>query len=155
MVTSRIGSSGSSNTAYGLDSILRLYKDEYLTVRWAQTFDDGITKDKLFDFFDAASFLVLWQRRVRMGFNYEFSFVKSGKDFLPGMGYTTRRDFTEYAWRIHYDTYSGEDSPLIKYSLFQILGSLLKFLYRGLIEFLLIMNPGKKYNLALQVLLYG
>ena len=39
MVTSRIGNDGSSNTAYGLDSVLRFASGDELVVRWAQTFD--------------------------------------------------------------------------------------------------------------------
>ncbi len=121
--TSRIGNDGSYNIAYGFDSILRFYKNEYFTLRWAQTFEDDNIKEKSFNFLDAASILALWQRRTRVGFNYEFSLTRSGKDFSPSIGYTTRRDFTDFSWRIHYDTYVGEESRLRKFSLFQILGS--------------------------------
>ena len=123
MLTSRLGADGSSNVAYGFDSIIRLFNNEYLTLRWSQTFEDDLINENSYRFWDASSMLALWERRTRMGWNYEFSLVRSGEDFLPGIGYTTRRDFTEFAWRIHYDKYVTESSKLKKYSLFQILGS--------------------------------
>ena len=40
-MTSRLAAGGGYNLAYGLDGLLRLFDDEYLTVRWAQTFEDA------------------------------------------------------------------------------------------------------------------
>ena len=37
IVTSRIGAGGEYNTAYGLDGIMRLFGDDYLDIKWAQT----------------------------------------------------------------------------------------------------------------------
>lgn len=41
MITSRLGVDGTYNMAYGLDGVIRLFGDEYLTLRWAQTFQNG------------------------------------------------------------------------------------------------------------------
>ncbi len=121
--TSRLGDNGSYNYAYGFDSILKFHKDEYLTVKWAQTVEDDLVKGKSFNFINSSVFNALWERRVMQGFNYEFSLTRSGKDFLPAIGYTTREDFTEFSWRVHYDSWPEESLRLRKYSLFQILGS--------------------------------
>ncbi len=40
MVTSRIGNRDSWNTAYGIDGIFRLFGDDYLTLKWAQSFEN-------------------------------------------------------------------------------------------------------------------
>ena len=37
MMTSRLGTDGSYNLAYGLDGVLRVAGDDYLTLQWAQT----------------------------------------------------------------------------------------------------------------------
>ena len=39
MITSRLGMNGSYNVAYGLDGQVRVIGDEFLTVKWAQTFE--------------------------------------------------------------------------------------------------------------------
>ena len=40
MVTSRIGNRDTWNTAYGIDGIFRLFGDDYLTLRWSQSFEN-------------------------------------------------------------------------------------------------------------------
>jgi hypothetical protein len=39
MTTSRLGTDGHANVAYGIDGIFRVYKQNFLSVNWAQTFD--------------------------------------------------------------------------------------------------------------------
>ncbi|MCP4728141.1 MAG: carbohydrate binding family 9 domain-containing protein [bacterium] len=123
ILTSRIGDDGSYNYAYGLDGIFRLVNNEYLTLRWAQTADRDLIDDHSLNFVDASSFMALWERRTRMGLNYNLSFARAGKDFVPEMGYTTRKDYTDYAWQVQYDPYASDESSLRKYSPIQILGS--------------------------------
>ncbi len=123
ILTSRIGDDGSYNLAYGLDGIFRIVNNEYLTLRWAQTADRDISRDHSFDFIAASSFSALWERRTRMGLNYNLSIARAGKDFIPEMGYTTRKDFTDYAWQVQWDPYASDESPIRKYSPMQILGS--------------------------------
>ncbi|MFC1564739.1 DUF5916 domain-containing protein [candidate division KSB1 bacterium] len=124
IITSRIGDDGSYNYAYGLDGIFRVINNEYLTVRWAQTAEDDIIRDRPFNFTDASSFLVQWERRTRIDWNYKFSVTRAGKDFIPEMGYTTRKDYTEYEWWFQYDPYASDESPLRKYSPMQLLGGI-------------------------------
>jgi Domain of unknown function (DUF5916)/Carbohydrate family 9 binding domain-like len=91
MVTSR-ASELDRNLAYGLDTTLRLFGDDYLTARWAQTFDEDDTDDVAF--LDRSQYYLIWQRRVNRGLMYEFATSRSGPDYTPALGFLPRRDFT-------------------------------------------------------------
>jgi len=41
IVTSKVGTDGSYNEAYGLDGILRVSGDNYFLFNWAQTFENS------------------------------------------------------------------------------------------------------------------
>jgi len=102
MITSRLGANGTYNIAYGLDGVIRLFGDEYLTVRWAQTFQDGAENQPLS--LDPTRFLVHWERRKRDGFSYLLLGSYSGTDFDPGVGfeifddYFITREELRYTW---------------------------------------------------------
>lgn len=61
LVTSRLGDDGSYNTLYGADASVRLFGQDYLSLNWAQTFDDAdpVSADPL----DRSLIRVDWQRR--------------------------------------------------------------------------------------------
>jgi hypothetical protein len=122
IVTSRLGRDGSYNVAYGLDTILRLYGDEYLTLKWAQTFDDTPIQEETSNLLDAATFQTQWERRSQEGWNYWGSVSRSGPNYQPEMGFATRRDFTQYAGRISHDWIIGNGSQFRRVSPFQFLG---------------------------------
>ena len=103
MATNRVDEEGNYNFAYGVDSILRLFGKEYLTLKWGQTFEDKIIQKQAFNFFDTAMFLAELTRRTDVGFDYELLVARRGKDFLPGIGYTKRKDFTQLQWGARYD----------------------------------------------------
>jgi hypothetical protein len=102
MLTSRLGVDGTYNLAYGLDGVIRVFGDDYLTLRFAQTFDDETTNNPLS--LDPTKFRAHWERRKQEGFSYEFSGSYSGVDFNPGIGFeifenywSTRQGFI-YTW---------------------------------------------------------
>jgi hypothetical protein len=91
MVTSRVDGDR-HNLAYGLDGDIRVVGDHYLSLRWAQTFDeqdgDGV------GLLDRAQWYATWQRRVTRGFNFQVSTTRSGAAYRPDLGFLPRRDFT-------------------------------------------------------------
>ena len=110
IVTSRLGMDGSYNVAYGLDGVVRVVGDEYLTLKAAQTVDDQLMDVSGFD--PGASSLVVaqWARRRSEGVFYEISGIRSGADYRPDMGFVTRRDFTELSGALAYGRYPGAGS---------------------------------------------
>ncbi len=112
LVTSRLDKDGSYNLAVGLDGIFRLFGDEYLIAQMAQTFDDEVLQSDQFNPIDAGQFRLLWTRRRSLGLNYSASITRSGVDYLPGMGFTTREDFLSFFGRLGYGWFANERSPL-------------------------------------------
>ncbi len=71
MVTNRIGTEGTYNSSYGLDGIFRLFGDDYLSVRWAQTFEND--KPNKPSSLDAARISIYWERRTLL-LKYSYTF---------------------------------------------------------------------------------
>jgi hypothetical protein len=109
MVTSRLGMNGDYNVAYGLDGQIRVIGDEFMTVKWAQTFE----QDSINRIFDLAPsrFLFEWQRRKIKGFGYDFVYTWSGKRYNPGIGFEVKdnyqggRAILQYGWLPQRETF--------------------------------------------------
>jgi hypothetical protein len=85
IVTSRLGMNGDWNLAYGLDGVIKVTGEEYLTLRWAQTFEkNGVNKMA-----DASPsrLMINWEQRSMKGFGYDFLYSWSGDQFNPGIGF--------------------------------------------------------------------
>lgn len=102
MVTSRLGTDGSYNVAYGIDGLFRVVGDDYLTLKWAQTFEDNA--ENTFFGTDPARFIFRWQRRKETGFAYDLIYGWSGKSFNPGIGFEVKQNYqgpeatVQYGW---------------------------------------------------------
>lgn len=112
MVTSRLGEDGSYNVAYGLDGVFKLFKDDFLTLQWAQTFEEATTSD-----FDNGRFTAQVERRTRDGWGYQSILAWAGADYNPGIGFTQRNDFTLLDNTLSYTWLPGEASSLIYHQL--------------------------------------
>ncbi len=110
MTTSRIGTDGTYNTAYGLDGLIRLFGDDYLSWNWAQTFATG-EKNRVFSL-DPAKFRINWKRRTLQGLGYDLDYARAGVDYEPGMGFEFRENFSRFGNRILYGWLAGEKSWL-------------------------------------------
>lgn len=109
MVTARYGSSGDDNLAYGVDAVLRPLGDEWLTLRWAQTFDEVIDERS------AASAGLLqarWERVRDDGFTYSGEFNSVGEDYIPRLGYQSRTGVRHFGGHAQYKRFQGASSPL-------------------------------------------
>jgi hypothetical protein len=116
MITSRIGSEGTYNLAYGIDTRLNLFGDDYLTVKWAQTFNDE-TANKLFST-DPSQIYLKWERKRIKGFNYSFLLDRSGEKYNPGIGLETRDNFFLKSATLRYGWLPGKESPLNSHYIF-------------------------------------
>lgn len=114
MVTSRLGSDGQDNVAYGADALVRVVGDEYLTLKWAQTFDEVIEEGSALD---AGLFQGRWDRQRDDGVSYSAEHIRVGPDYRPRLGFQNRLDFTFWGGGLQYKTFRDEASPFRSVSL--------------------------------------
>ncbi len=117
MVTSRVGTDGSYNLAYGLDGVVRLAGDDYLTVQWAQTFDHERIDTGTLDFVNSGRLTAEIERRRRHGWGYNAALAWAGPEYDPGLGFTQRTDFTLLDGGASFTWLPGEASSLIWHTL--------------------------------------
>jgi hypothetical protein len=103
MFTSRIGTYENDNYAYGMDAVIRVTGDEYMTLKVAQTY-----QDQDFDLLSNSRFYFQWQRRRNDGLSYNFDFDRSGASFNPEVGFTRRSDFSLFQNRVQYKWLTDE-----------------------------------------------
>ncbi|MFV1987281.1 MAG: DUF5916 domain-containing protein [Gemmatimonadota bacterium] len=115
MVTTRYGSSGEDNVAYGLDALVRPFGDEYVLVQWAQTFDERIEGGRAID---AGLIRAQWERRRDEGLSYTAAYRRVGPDYRPGLGFQSRLDFSQYAGSLSHGWFPGAQSPFRSLRLF-------------------------------------
>jgi hypothetical protein len=109
MATSRLGTDGSYNLAYGLDGIFRVFGNDYLDLRWTQTFEDGVSKKSLKE---NSLIMAAWERRSTKGFGYNLGYTQSGIHFNPGIGFEMMHDYAVIRGGLSYGWISPESSKL-------------------------------------------
>jgi hypothetical protein len=112
--TSRIGMDGKQNFAYGIDGIFRLFGDDYLNVKWAQSYDTEI--DSKLSSLNPSFILLNWERRSEEGFAYAIDYSYSGTRFNPGIGFVMRNGVQGGNVRLLYGWIPGEESKLFNYN---------------------------------------
>ncbi len=123
MLTTRVGSDGEDNVAYGLDADLRLFGDEYLTVKWAQTFDEAVEEGSALD---AGLIRARWERQTDAGLSYFAEYGRVGPDYLPRLGFQSRDDFSFYGARLQYQWFPAASSPFRNVTLSGTTGNYLR-----------------------------
>jgi hypothetical protein len=110
MLTTRLGVDGTYNIGYGLDGVIRVFGDDYLTIRLAQTLHDDADNNALS--LDPTSIYLNWQRRKREGLSYSAGIAYSGTDFDPGIGFEMIDDFIASNPSLRFTWISPEESWL-------------------------------------------
>ena len=113
MVVSRLGFDGNYNVAYGLDGIVRVFNDDYLELKLAQTIDNQ-TSNK-FASLDPTFFTLRWERRSEEGFGYEGVYAYWGKDFQPESGFMFLNNLHEVRGSMQYGWFPGQKSGIFNY----------------------------------------
>ncbi len=116
MVASKIGKGDTWNTAYGIDGIFRLFGDDYLTLKWAQSFEND--KKNQVVALEPSKIYVNWNRRGNKRFGYNLSYSRSGDDFNPGIGYERRDNYTRFGDLVQYGWFPDEESKLQNHQVF-------------------------------------
>ncbi|MDH3271589.1 MAG: carbohydrate binding family 9 domain-containing protein [Gemmatimonadota bacterium] len=116
MSTSRLSVDGEYNVTYGLDGLVRALGDEYLTVKWLQTFQGGSpTLRSAPDGLHAARVVVDWTRRKLGGLSYQHAFTYSGPGYDPAVGFELRSDFTRVQSDWNYQWFPDESSAFRRF----------------------------------------
>jgi hypothetical protein len=110
IVTSRIGTDGSYNTAYGVDGIFKVSENDYLNVKLAQVMDNSY-RNKILSL-DPTRIFVNWSRFTQKGLNYDITYSRSGEDFDPEIGFQMRNNYTHYYTGVGYGWLPGEESSI-------------------------------------------
>lgn len=98
--TSRIGSNGQQSYSYGLDSTLRFWGKDTLSMNMAQTLDQ--TPSERGGKFSSGMLRTQWERPTRTGLGYRAGVTYSGPDFDPAIGFLERQDFSLVDLRLSY-----------------------------------------------------
>ena len=109
ILTTRVDAYGKRNIAWGADSEIRLFGDEYLTLKWAQSLDDDVVERNVLD---AGTFFAQLERRRQEGFSYSTQYRRVGGDYLPRLGFQLRNEFTLFGGSAGYSWFMGADSQL-------------------------------------------
>ncbi len=108
ITTVKMDFNGNYNYAYGIDAIIRVFGDDYLTFKWAQTFENGLENNFLS--LKPVRFRFNWLRRSSKGFSYGLSLSRAGSAYNPGMGFEPREDFFRAASGVTYGWFPGAGS---------------------------------------------
>ncbi len=112
MATTRFGNDGEYNVTYGLDGQFKLLGDEYVTLKWLQTFQDLGELGPVPDGIDAGRLVVDWTRRRVQGFSHQQAVTWSGAGYNPGVGFESRTDFLRAQSDWGYQWFPGAESAL-------------------------------------------
>lgn len=108
--THRIGTGGETNIGFGADAGIQVTPDDYLILRWAQTYDNrhgwGLSSGR---------FRGRLERSRLEGIGYYVDGIWSGEDYTPDLGFITARNFTQVTSEISYGWLPGEESKLRSY----------------------------------------
>lgn len=116
MITSRISADGSYNIDYGIDGIFRLFGDEYLTIKLAQTFDSN--KENQLLSLNPARVQINWERRIFKGLNYSFDYSRAGIAYNPALGFELRENYTQLRSRLQYGWVPDNESSILRSQIF-------------------------------------
>lgn len=106
--TNRINWDGDYNTAYGIDGIFRVGENQFISAKWAQTFDDRT--DSRLNSLSPARMQLQWEGRNYEGLGYNFRYDRAGENYIPGIGFELREDYYRLGDRISYGWIGGGDS---------------------------------------------
>ncbi|WP_461443824.1 carbohydrate binding family 9 domain-containing protein [Maribacter sp.] len=111
IVTNRTDFKGNNNTVYGIDTNIKLFGENYLSARWAQSFDARF-KDLASD--NSKYFLQL-NKRSQKGVVYMLNYGRTGKDYLPKIGFERRLDYSQLGATFAYNTFPSSESKIVQY----------------------------------------
>ncbi len=115
ILTSRLGDNGTYNEVLGVDGIIRVFGDDYLDVKYAQSFDEKYQNKAISP--EASRIWFDWQRRNEKGLGYDFFYSRAGARFEPDLGFEFRQNYYTLGTKLKYGWIPGESSIISTHSL--------------------------------------
>ncbi|MBR9999160.1 MAG: hypothetical protein KFF73_09320, partial [Cyclobacteriaceae bacterium] len=116
MVTSKIDVKGNYNINAALDLIYNPFRNDYMTMNYAHTFDSEIPLTS--HIFDHGKFYFNWINRSNIGLTYDFIFSRSGTKYDPEMGFELLEDHAQFYGLVGYGwVYNEEDKKMLNQQL--------------------------------------
>jgi hypothetical protein len=138
ILTSRIGLNGHQNYAYGLDGIFKLHREDFLSVRMAQSYDND-SSNKVFSVRPSFLFVNL-EKRSQKGIGYNLAYSYSGDQFSPGIGFVQLPSVRGFSGNLMYNWLPGEKSRFFNYGI-SLNGTRFVSVTNGILETMII-SPG-------------
>ncbi|MEZ5041678.1 MAG: DUF5916 domain-containing protein [Saprospiraceae bacterium] len=114
--TNRTNWDGQYNTTYGVDGILKIVGDDYLTLKWAQSFEQE--KENHLYSLDPSRIYLNWERRRYDGLSYNLTYSRAGEDYKPGVGFELRENYSSIAPNLAYGWLMGDQSNILRIQTF-------------------------------------
>ncbi len=115
LLTNSIDRNGKYNTVYGFDTNIRITKDNFLNVKFAQSLNDDVERSLLS--INPSVFWASLSKRSERGFTYATSLSRVGEDFHNNLGFQERENYTRWGVRTQYNFFSGEHSRLFRHGI--------------------------------------
>ena len=112
ILTTRTDFNGNHNVAYGIDGIINLFRNDYLKVNIARSYDSHDSLSNEHFLHDRNRIYLMWENRSQIGFNYSLSYSQVDKNFSPGLGFEERTNFKAVGDRISYGWFPSKKSSL-------------------------------------------
>ena len=110
LFTNNADTDGFTNSVYGFDASIRMFRDDFLTLKFAQAVTSDTETNLLSE--DPSLFWISMSNRSQRGLSYGASLSRLGKDFDSKIGFIERLDYTRQGTRLQYFWYPDKDSPL-------------------------------------------
>lgn len=125
MATTRLGANGAANAASGVDAVVHLFGDDYVTVRAAHSFDRPASTSPGTPFSNGGIARVIWERRRSAGTRYIATAGSVGSDYAPGIGFVSRTGVTDAAAAFSRPRYLSGDRAFTRIDPLQLSASAL------------------------------
>jgi hypothetical protein len=116
IVTSRIGLDSTWNAVYGLDGIFRVWGDNIIRLKWAQSFENNRENDPIS--LDPSRIQVNLENPSYDGVGYDLDYSRAGKTWNPGIGFERHENFTRLGNALRYGWTPGEESKIYRHYTF-------------------------------------
>ena len=111
IVTNRTDFKGNHNTVYGFDTNIKLFGENYLSARWAQSFDNRFKDIEA----DNSKYFLQLNKRSQKGIVYTLNYARTGKDYLPKIGFERRLDYSQLGTTLAYNIFPSAESKIVQY----------------------------------------